>query len=199
MRDYRPLEVKVLTGAVKMCRPEPPKAVTLDSPALEVMTDLNQVYAAVIEPQIQVDAAKTYMIQRGVRLLFVVNHDKTLAGLITATDVQGEKPMRIVQERGIHHDEIRVADIMTPLANIEALPIEDLRHAHVGNVLATLKGSGRQHALAIDVDAKGNPRVCGMFSLSQLARQLGISVQTTEIAKSFAEIEILLAANSAMG
>jgi hypothetical protein len=42
-------------------------------------------------------------------------------------------------------------------------------------------------------------RVCGIFSLSQIARQLGVSVQTTEVAKSFAEIEAVLAAESSMG
>lgn len=198
MRDYRVLPAESLAGPVTVCRPPAPKSVTLDSDALDVMTDLNRVYAAVIEPQMSMDAAKTYMIQRGVRLLFVLNHDKTLAGLVTANDIQSEKPMRLVQERGIHHDEIRVIDIMTPLHMLEALPMSELSHSKVGHVLATLKNSGRQHALAVEVTPAGK-RVYGMFSLSQIARQLGISVQTTEIAKSFAEIEVMLAAGSALG
>jgi hypothetical protein len=86
---------------------------------------------------------------------------------------------------------------MTPLDRLEAMPMEDVRHSKVGHVLASLKGAGRQHALV--TERHGNQTVVrGLFSLSQIARQLGISVQTTEIAKSFAEIEIMLAANSAL-
>lgn len=198
MRDYRAMSPQPLVGPVTVCRPPAPKAVTLDSDALEVMTDLNRVYAAVIESGMQVDAARTYMIQRGVRLLFVMNADKTLAGLVTASDILGEKPMRVVQDRGVRHDEILIADIQTPIGKLEALPMGELAHAKVGHVLATLKESGRQHALAVE-DTPQGPRVCGIFSLSQIARQLGISVQTTEVAKSFAEIEAILAAESSMG
>ncbi|MBL8517506.1 MAG: CBS domain-containing protein [Betaproteobacteria bacterium] len=198
MRDYRVITAAALEGPVTVCRPPTPKPVTLGSDALDVMTDLNRVYAAVIEPQMNVDAARTYMIQRGVRLLFVLNADKTLAGLVTANDILGEKPMRIVQERGIHHDEILIADIQTPLAKLDALPMSELAHAKVGHVLATLQDTGRQHALAVDDAAEGK-RVCGIFSLSQIARQLGVSVQTTEVAKSFAEIEAVLAAESSVG
>lgn len=197
MRDYRPLPAQTLSGQILVCRPDPPKTVALDSDAVDVMTDLKSVYAAVIEPQISMDSAKQYMIQRGVRLLFVLNHDRSLAGLVTANDIQGEKPMRLVQERGITHDEIRVADIMTPLDRLEAMPMEEVRHSKVGHVLASLKGAGRQHALVTENDG-GRLVVRGMFSLSQIARQLGISVQTSEIAKSFAEIEVMLTANSAL-
>lgn len=198
MRDYRALSAQSLDGAVTVSRPPAPKPVTLDSAAVDVMTDLNRVYAAVIEPHMPVDAARTYMIQRGVRLLFVLHPDKTLAGLVTANDILGEKPMRVVQDRGIRHDEILIADILTPLAQMEALRMDELAHAKVGHVLATLKESGRQHALAVE-DTPQGWRVCGIFSLSQIARQLGISVQTTEVAKSFAEIEAILAAESSIG
>jgi hypothetical protein len=197
MRDYRPLPPQTLSGQIHVCRPDPPKTVTLDSDALEVMTDLKQIYAAVIETQIGMDAAKQYMIQRGVRLLFALNHDRSLAGLVTANDIQGEKPMRLVQERGTKHDEIRVMDIMTPLDRLEAMPMEEVRHSKVGHILASLKGAGRQHALVTEMEGS-RTMVRGLFSLSQIARQLGISVQTSEIAKSFAEIEVMLAANSAL-
>lgn len=197
MRDYRPLPALTLSGQIMVCRPDPPRTVTLDSEALDVMTDLKQIYAAVIEPQIGMDSAKQYMIQRGVRLLFVLNHDRSLAGLVTANDIQGEKPMRLVQERGVKHDEISVADIMTPLDRLEAMAMDEVRHSKVGHVLASLKGAGRQHALVTEQHG-ARTEVRGMFSLSQIARQLGISVQTSEIAKSFAEIEVMLTANSAL-
>ena len=48
------------------------------------------------------------------RLLFVLDGDRFVVGVITATDLLGEKPMRFVQERGGTRSDILVADIMTP-------------------------------------------------------------------------------------
>jgi CBS domain-containing protein len=200
VRDYRPLPAQVLSGHVTVSRPDAPKAVTVDSPALDVMTDLKNVYAAIIEPQATMESANKYMIQRGVRLLLVMGHDKSVAGLITANDIQGEKPIRIVQERGIMHSEILVSDVMTRVHDLEAIAMEEVKSARVGHIIASLKGTGRHHTLAIEIDAAaGRAKVRGIFSLSQIARQLGVAIYTTEVAKNFAEIEAMLMANSASG
>src|SRR3546814_4947122 len=53
------------------------------------------------------------LIRRKVRLLFVMDSDDRMVGLVTLTDIHGEKPMQIVQSRGIRRDEVLVADIMT--------------------------------------------------------------------------------------
>ena len=58
---------------------------------------------------------------------------------------------------------------------------------------ATLKAAGRQHAVVVDVDEQGRQKVRGIFSASQIARQLGVVIQTTEIARTFAEVEAMLA------
>jgi hypothetical protein len=85
-----------------------------------------------------------------------------------------------------------VREIMTPRERLEALAYEDVRSARVGHVLATLQRSRRQHALVAERDAGGRVMVRGIFATSQLARQLGQSVQTSEVAHSFAEIEAAL-------
>lgn len=200
MRDYRPLPAQALSGHVTVSRPDPPQAVTVDSAALDVMTDLKHIHAAVIEPQERLESANQYMIQRGVRLLLVMGHDRSLAGLITANDIQGEKPMRIVQERGVKHSELLVSDIMTRVDDLEAIAMEVVRSARVGHIIASLKATGRHHTLAIEIDATARrATVRGIFSLSQIARQLGVAIYTTEVAKNFAEIEAMLMANSASG
>jgi flagellar biosynthesis/type III secretory pathway ATPase len=200
VRDYRPLPAQTLSGHVTVSRPDPPQAATVDSPALDVMTDLKRVHAAVIEPQASMESANDYMIQRGVRLLLVMRHDKSLTGLITANDIQDEKPMRIVQERGIKHSEILVSDVMTRVDDLEAIAMDEVRSARAGHIIASLKGTGRHHALAIEIDAPGGrATVRGIFSLSQIARQLGVAIYTTEVAKNFAEIEAMPRANSALG
>jgi CBS-domain-containing membrane protein len=154
-----------------------------------VMTDLREVAAVATRPWDLMDHAHATMLQRRVRLLFVLNADGTVAGVITTTDVLGEKPMRFVQERGMARSEITVADIMTPAALLEALPLQDVAQMRVGHIVATLKKVGRKHLM---VSEDGGKRVRGLFSASQIARQLGMELQTFEVATTFADIEAAL-------
>jgi len=153
------------------------------------MTDLRRIPAATIDLEAPLDAANRFMIRRGVRLLLVTDDERQVLGLITSNDVLGEKPVQFALERGIKRQEIRVRDIMTPREKLEVLLHGDLAHAEVGHIVATLQRSGRQHALVIDFDSDGKSQaVRGILSASQIARQLGVAIQTTEVAQTFAEI-----------
>jgi CBS domain-containing protein len=169
-----------------------PDHVGLDNPALDVMTDFRRLTAFIATPGDSIKQAEERMVRRKVRLLFVMDGEDRVAGLITNTDIRGEKPMQVVQSRGIRRDEVLVADIMTPVDRLEAVDYEDIAHARVGHVLETLKARGRQHALVIE-NVNGRQMVRGLLSLSQLCKQLGVSVETTEVANTFHEIERHLA------
>ena len=157
------------------------------------MTDLKHVCAATIEPEATLDAANQTMIERGVRLLLVVDRLRLVLGLITAADVLGEKPLLFIQEQGIKRQDVLVRDIMTPQHQLEVLKMEDVLRARVGHLVATIKKSGRQHAVVVDVSAADkSQKVRGIFSVTQVARQLGVTIQTTEVARTFAEIEAVL-------
>lgn len=192
MPEYHVLPARRLTGAVRISHPDPIKSVTLESPALEIMTDLRRIHVAEIEPYATMESANVYMMQRGVRSLFVMNDDYLLLGVITASDILGEKPLRFIQEQRVKHNEILVSDIMTPLDCLEAIPIEEVQHAKVGHVVASLRDAGRQHTLVMERDTDGAPLICGIFSLTQIEKQLGIAIPPTEVAKTFAEIEATL-------
>jgi len=86
-----------------------------------------------------------------------------------------------------------VRDVMTPQEKLEVLEMADVRAAKVGHVVATLKKAGRQHAVVVERDARGRQLVRGLFSATQVARQLGVTIQTSEIARTFSEIESMLA------
>jgi CBS domain-containing protein len=189
-REYLPLTAHPLQPGARYHQPgEDPERVRIDSPALAVMTDLRQIPAATIDPEAPVDAANRFMIQRGVRLLLVSDDARRVLGLITSNDVLGEKPVQFALERGIRRQEIRVRDIMIPSERLEVLHYADLIHAEVGHIVATLQRTGRQHALVADTGVDGNAQtVRGIFSASQIARQLGVAIQTTEVAQTFAEI-----------
>ncbi len=169
-----------------------PEKATLDDAAVNVMTDLTRVTAVIILPGDTVDEAHRRMVQRGIRLLLVVDQDRRVVGLITATDILGEKPVLAASQRGLRREEVHVRDIMTPQERLQVLSMADVRAAKVGHIVSTLQRAGRQHAMVVDYDAKGRQTVRGLFSATQIARQLGVTIQTSEIARTFSEIEATL-------
>lgn len=166
-----------------------------ESPAIEAMTDFSRVSAVTVLPSTLMSEANAAMISRGVRLLLVTREDGTLAGLVTARDTFGEKPMQVVQARSLKHAELQVADVMTPLEAIDTLHFREVVYATVADILEALKHLGRQHILVEDVDPlTGQPRIRGIFSATQIGRLLGVPVQGFDTARTFAEIETALAA-----
>ena len=141
------------------------------------MTDLTQVKAVTIPPVASVDEANQAMIRHGVRSLFVIGEAEAILGIVTSIDILGEKPIQVSQERGLGHAEVLVQQVMTPAAQLEAVELRDVQRARVGDIVETLKRSGRQHALVIDggtVEHASTARtVRGIFSLSQIAKQWG--------------------------
>ena len=165
----------------------------LDSPALEAMTDLRHVQVITIGPDASFAAVGMAMMRNVVRSLLVADERRCVLGIITSSDILGEKPMQVVRERGIRHEEIAVRDIMTPWDRLEVLGMKDVLTAEVGHVVATLKRAGRQHALVVEADTNGRHMIRGIFSASQIARQLEMTIDTTQIASTFSEIEAVIA------
>lgn len=162
-----------------------------DSPATQVMTDFAVVDAVRVPPNATIDAAIEQMKSSGVRLLFVMGSGDELLGVITSRDIEGEKPLRFQREIGVSRADVLVRDIMTPRDTLAVLLLEDVRRSRVGDIVATLKKMGRQHAIVVE-DTRGKMRVCGLFSTTRIGRQLGIPLEVGETARTFAEIEAAL-------
>ena len=161
--DYAALPLRTLKpGTVlRAATPHSGERLTLDSRALSVMTD------------------------------FAIDHAQRVLGIITASDVLGERPMQIALEHQVKHHEVPVRAVMTPLDRMEALPIDALIDAKIGHVVATLRKAGRQHALVVERGAAGEA-VRGIFSVTQIASDLGISIEASTVAGTVAEVEAAL-------
>ena len=205
-RQYYPLPLHELGAGAGCRRPTqgPLAPVVPESRALEVMTDFTRATPATIRPQAPVDAANQFMITRGVRLLVVVDDRENVLGVLTATDILGEKAMRVSMQLGVKHGELTVADLMTGAEHVEVLELADAEGARVGHIVETLRRAGRQYVLVVDEEVTAAKRsidpplkrsmVRGVFSISQIARQLGVALQTgAEVALTFAEIESAIA------
>lgn len=195
IREYQALQSFLLKPGSSFVRPlqSLPERVKLSDSATEVMTDLSKVSVVSVRAKTSMDKANAKMIRYGVRMLLVLDDNDQVAGLLTANDVMGEKPMRYLQHMGGTHADIMVRDIMTTQGELEVLRVGDVRKAKVGEIVATLKQHNRQHALVVDEGADGRQSVCGLFSITQIARQLGAQVQSFELARTFAEIETVIA------
>lgn len=162
---------------IPQAQPKHDKPVTLASSGLEVMTDLAQVKAATVDPDISLDKAEQAMIQQGVRSLFVVRAFPCIEGLVTAADLIGEKPTRLVNQRRVHRDALQVSDVMTELSMLDSLDYNELKTANVGQVVATFKQVGRTHLLVVQSATQHGPaRIRGVISMTQIERQLGRAV-----------------------
>jgi CBS domain-containing protein len=177
-------------SCIPQALPQSAERVTRESPALHVMTDLTQVRAATIAPTDTIAQAEHEMLHQGVRLLFVVSQMPCIDGIITLTDLRGDRPTRVVHERHIRRDEVTVAEVMTPLPDLDAVDFASLRRATVDDVVATLQAFGRQHLVVVeDATPSTPPRIRGIISKTQVERQLGETIGGVEVARNFAEVE----------
>ena len=170
---FTPQNTLPLQAGAGVVRPvEPPRLVHLDDPASEVMTDFSKVFPITTTPDVTIDEALEIMKNQGVRLLLVLDPNEHVIGLITAADIQGNKPIELVQQQRIPHAEITVGMIMTPQSDIQGLPLDQALRLQVGHIAETLRQLERQHILVLDTDAAGKQTVCGLFSMSQIRKQL---------------------------
>ena len=193
---YKPLAMSKMNPGVAWLSGEgnAPKPIKVDSPAIEVMTDLRQVQAATVTASESIGQASQKMVARRVRLLLVVGQNGLIEGLISARDTMGEKPVKLLQERrGAKFSDLTVGDLMVPRQAIDVIDIEAVWRAQVGAIIATLKAHGRQHALVVENDRElGREMVRGIFSATQIARQLGVAIPIFSVAQTFAEISSAL-------
>lgn len=185
---FKPLELKRLNRRMEFHDPVAREdKVTMNSAAALVMTDLYRTGAVTVGAHASLSEANNHMIINGVRMLLVTDESNKVMGLITATDILGEKPLHYVNQHGVNHSDIQVGDIMTPHDELEVLCWTDVETARVGDIAETLKRVGRQHAIVVDgeVDAQ---KIRGIFSSSQIARETGEEVDTSSCAGSFAEL-----------
>jgi CBS domain-containing protein len=197
-RNHSPLPMHHLRAQVQVpiSGPQGDAPLSMDSPALDFYTDLTRVPAATIEESAMVDDANRTMIRRGVRSLLVIDHERRLLGLLTATDVISEKPVQVAQQHSVPLSEVQVRDIMTPTAEIEAFEYEDFARAAVGRVVTALRNAGRQHGLVVrrHGNSHGHQLIQGIVSLTQIASALGVAIDLPGHARSFAEIEAAIRA-----
>ena len=195
---YQPLSLYRLEPGTGYCRPK--RRIRAKQPLIQpviaadaavgVMTDLSQVAPHLTQRFIPINEALTTMMRQGVRLLLVSDDHDQAIGLITSRDIGGDKPRRILSKAGGVWNDLRVADLMTLRPRLEALLMEDVVSARVGDIIATLRQVNRQHTLVIENDSDTCQAIVrGIFSLSQIGLQLGLDIDPIRQPTTYAELE----------
>lgn len=193
--SYRKLDTEPLADALALLpyHRRRDRSVDTDSPATAVMTDLSMSRLVTVRTDAGLDEAQELMRLAGVRMLMAVDERGQIVGLVTSRDLTGEKPIHFASEQRVTRDAIRIADIMTAKGRMDVLQFANVERARVGDIVLTLRESARQHAVVVQPNPGGDEMLLrGLFSITQIGRQLGIEIEPTGAVQSFAELEAVL-------
>ena len=179
-KNYAPIPQMVLTQPTAITEPSHCHVAEIheDSSAFKVMSNLKLMSPASTTDLSCLKEANQQMVERSVRMLFVVDDEQQLIGLVTQNDLLGEKPIQHMQRHRCATHDILVKDVMTPIEQIKTLDYSDIERAKVGDILATLKQSGQEHALIADYQDDGSLSICGIFSLAHINKMMNSQIAT---------------------
>jgi hypothetical protein len=184
--DYKPLKLSPLLHAPKL--PNVHRSARPDDPALSLLTDLHHAPCVVAQHHDGLGQTLHLMMRAGVRMVFVAGADGQLAGMVTAEDLQGERPVQHASNRQVGHHELTLADVMVPLVHWASVDLADVRSARLGDVAATLQEQGLRYLLVTQHKPEG-ATLRGLFSARRIELALHTSLEHDLHSRSFAELE----------
>lgn len=197
MNTQATLPLKSVTNPITLpqCSAPVVQRMTPADPALNVMTDFTSTPVFSIGHNEQIDHALLYMKAVGVRLLFVLDNDGSLIGLVTSSDIQGEKPMLYLQSIDCNRmtcarSDVLVENVMTSVSHWEVIDYTDVKKAQISQIIAAFKATGMRHLVVI-----GNSEKCpesivrGIFSASRVEQATSMQLDIVNTANNFAEIK----------
>jgi predicted transcriptional regulator len=150
--------------------PEAPVALT--DPAMAVVTDFTWERPVVVTEDRAIDDALEEMMRAGVGALLVVQED-AVTGLITASDIQGERPLQFLHLSGFAgRAEIEVRHIMRPWDCVPTLEWQAVRSARMHIIVEFLRATHATHVVIVEQAEQGGAFVRGLISRTRLERQL---------------------------
>lgn len=189
-QGFRTLPLQALHRAPSL--PRTLRSARPGDPAMSLLTDLHHSACVVASQRDGLDATLHLMTRAGVRMVFVSGADGELAGMVTAEDLQGERPVQRTSSQHVAHHELTLADIMVPVSQWEAVDMAEVRSACVGDIAATLQEHGLSYLL-VTQQKDGGTVLRGLFSARRLEMGMNTTLSPDLHSRSFAELESVLA------
>lgn len=142
-----------------------------DDSALSVMTDFQELNPVVVADSVSIDDALEHMKHAGVRSAFVIQGG-VLIGLITAYDINGEKPMQHMLALASSRPEVLVRDIMQPVEEWRVVNMDALMHAKVTDVARLFDQTHLTHIPVMERTLSGELQLRGLLSAARVTRLL---------------------------
>ncbi len=187
LEKFKSIRFKTMSEATQCVVPDRGYSdLTLDSPAIAVLTD-HRIEKAIISSQERtIERARRQMAEANVSMLLTSNEGEEITGLITSADISGEKAIQYISQNDKKHSDIKVKHLMTHLKDIPTLTIKDVLNAQIGDVLHTLNEIGSEYVLVTMEDGEQTV-IRGVFSARSIARALKIFFDPSPAARTFAE------------
>lgn len=193
LKSYHALAtLKLIPSSKHAHPPHLPEVIHLSDSATHVMVDFKYIEPVKVSSHASIDEALAELKAHTLPVLLVVDESQSVVGIITAEDILGEKPVKLIQEGRLRRSEIPVSMVMTSHEELAVFDIEHLRHAKVGNIIATLNLLKQPTILVIKFDEHHHNKqiVRGFFSASLISKQLGENItQAIKEAQSIAELQ----------
>lgn len=216
---YSPLRRSPVAEPISYLRPPvAPNRVHMDNPAVDVMTDFTFMEPRTTAVDTPIDEALEYMKTSGVRSLLVTFKSDEVIGLVSSFDIEGEKPIKLIEQSRIPRGEITIGQVMTPKRELPFVDMLSVRGARVGHVVATLRALELRYLIVAQLGEQeeipmeglpdtymrgtewepvripsrkpGDHWIRGLFSAAQVSRQLGVDLLSVITpARSLSELE----------
>lgn len=187
---HKPLTLQPLALAPQLLLAQ--RCARAHDPALSLLTDLHHGPCVVASHRDGLGATLHLMMRAGVRMVFVSGADGELVGMVTAEDLQGERPLQRASAHQLHHHELTLADIMVPVTQWDAVDLAQVRTADLGDIVATLHEHNLRYLLVTQRKA-GATVLRGLFSARRLEMAMSTSIEPDMHSRNFAELEQALA------
>lgn len=167
--------------------PEPRRHARLDDRALTLFSDLRQGPKIVVDARDGLDLTRHVLMRSSVHMAFVSNAAQEFVGLITMADLEGERPVLSALNDRRAHGDLTVGDLMTPTAQWPTVDLFEIRHASVGDVIATLQECGQRYLLV--TETRGDRmELRGLFSARHIEEALQVAIEDDGHSRSFAAL-----------
>lgn len=184
MSQYTSLSWSAVQDQVKIGRPHPnARKLSWNDSALLVLDDFTQHAPLHIKTDIELAKVDALLATSQLRYACVLNRQDELVGVVAARDLHGRRAVQIAHELQLPWSEVAVSYIMKPVASLPLITREQLKHAVIGDAVATLQKSGKDFLL---VHQKGD--IQGLVAALGIVEKTGESVNVQHHASSFAEI-----------
>lgn len=167
--------VRISETLGRLAPANPLRRLSPSAAASEVLTDFERERPFVVAPDRHVDLALHDMVVQGVRALLVLD-EAAVAGLLTAADILGPRPVQFLQNptcraTPCRHADVFVRDIMTAWSELQTVDMGWIETHTCADVEQAFGRTDVSHLVVTQRFDTGTS-VRGLLSRSRLARQV---------------------------